>query len=416
MKISYSNKFDYKTQRLEWANDNKHICVLPYKSKQFYHSKNAVSPCCNLIIENSDEGFDHINKLKSSVESKQLYKNCRECYSCEDQGKISERTRFLLELTDNQIENFLQNVFIDDVYIHCTLSNKCNMACRSCNSNTSTLYAKIESGYEHKTISIFNNRKYENNLHDTIKEAIISQKQINLVISGGEGFIQEDFFKLNDWIIDNNYSRKINLTINTNGTIVNNNLLNSICNNYLKVKLAVSVDSIDENYHYVRWPGTWEKLENNLNSFEKFASAYSNFEFFLTPVWSINNIFYIDSWINYFSKTNLSAYDTPLYQPEWLDIQNLPNYLKEKLEPILLKLCNNEWLQNNKSFYANVKNIISLCRDKTESSKRTATWNTYLKKTAQWDSKTNTSLSVHNRKLYNLLSEEDRNIFNKWLN
>ena len=416
MKIPHSNKFDYKTERLEWANDNKHICILPYKSKQFYHSKKAVSPCCNLIIENSDKGFDHINNLKSSIESKQLYKKCSECYSCEDKGKISERTRFLIELTDNQIENFLLNASVDDVYIHCTLSNKCNMACRSCNSDTSTLYAKIESGHEHKTISIFNDRSYQNDLYDAITEAVINQNQINLVISGGEGFIQDDFFKLNDWIIDNNYSKKINLTINTNGTIVNDNLLNSICHNYHNVKLAISVDSINENYHYVRWPGTWEKLENNLHSFEKLAAVYVNFAYFLTPVWSINNIFYIESWINYFSKTNLAAYDTPLYQPEWLDIQNFPNYLKEKLELILLEVCNNEWLQSNISFYANVKNMISLCRDKTESSKRTAIWNTYLKKTAQWDLKTNTSLSVHNRKLYDLLSEEDRNIFNKWLN
>ena len=149
MIIPCSNTFNKTTDRHKWANDNQHICLLPYTSLQYFHSSKTVSPCCNLEKPKSGDFLTPIHELKQAIESGQTYENCKTCYQCESEGKISERTRYLIGLDDQQLDNLIHKQKIDrEFYIHCTLSNLCNMACRSCNSTTSSLFSKIDLGYE----------------------------------------------------------------------------------------------------------------------------------------------------------------------------------------------------------------------------------------------------------------------------
>jgi len=206
------------------------------------------------------------------------------------------------------------------------------------------------------------------------------------------------------------------LTINTNGSIDDELLYQTLCNNFKKVSLSISIDSINENYHYVRWPGSWQKMHKNLKSFANYQKQFKNFNFFLTPVWSINNIFYLLDWVVFFESFNdenelhLAAYDTPLWQPDWLDVQNLPGYIKkilvEKISPVLL----NPWLIRNKTFHANITNLIKLCTLQTDNQSNHY-WEEYLQNTSKWDVRTNTNLEVHNKLLYDTMSTEDTNLF-----
>jgi hypothetical protein len=183
------------------------------------------------------------------------------------------------------------------------------------------------------------------------------------------------------------------------------------------LSLAVSVDSINENYHYVRWPGTWQKIEENLKTFAYYRNNTNNFNFFLTPVWSTNNIFYVEDWIRYFENFKKEfnfpyffAYDTPLYQPSWLDIKYMPAYLKKHAATSLSTILNNKWLQSNKSLYVNINNLYSILLDTDNSDEKI--WKYYLQKTAEWDLKTNAKAQIYNQKMFNFLSEEDKNLFN----
>jgi pyruvate-formate lyase-activating enzyme len=438
MTIPYSNKFDKITDRQNWADDNQHICLLPYTSLQYFQLLKSASPCCNLeqtneddfskpinefkkIIQsgkdNSDNFLKPIYELKQAIESGNTYNNCKTCYQCESEGKISERTRYLIGLDDQQIDSFLENQTInEDFYIHCTLSNLCNMACRSCNSYTSSLFSKVDHGHELALGTMSDHSNHWNSLLDSIIRETSTQKNVILVVSGGEGSIQPDFYKLVDWLIANNISKKIQLTINTNGSIDDELLYQNLCNNFKKVSLSISIDSINENYHYVRWPCTWSKINKNLNSFVSYKKQFKNFNFFLTPVWSINNIFYLTDWVEFFESFNnnndlyLDAYDTPLYQPDWLDVQNLPAYIKnilvEKISPVLL----NPWLIRNKTFHANITNLIKLCATSTNAQSDMA-WHEYLRNTAKWDVRTNTELSIHNKLMYEIMNAEDTTLF-----
>jgi len=410
--ILTNTRYNQYTNRKEWAIDNKHICYLPYNSLQFFHSSKYVSPCCNLKKTYETDYLKPILQIKNAIKSKKTFANCSVCYECEEDGKISERTRYLIELTDSELDNFLEKQDVPNFNIHCTFSNLCNMACRSCNINTSSLFAKIETGTEYKTPTISDDLSYWETMLKTITNEVNNRELVNLVISGGEGFVQPDFKKLLDWLIETELSKKINLTVNTNGIVDNEKLIKFLCDNFKGVSLAVSVDSIYENYHYVRWPGTWERIEQNLDTFAYYRNNTQNFNFFLTPVWSINNIFYVTDWILYFEnfkeKNNFAhffAYDTPLFQPSWLDIKNMPTYLKLAAAKSLETILDNNWLKLNKSLDTNLNNLYSILQLPQHDAKE---WNYYLNKTAEWDSKTNAKSEVYNAKLYQLLSDTDK--------
>lgn len=420
--ILTNDRFDRYTQRKEWATDNKHICYLPYNSLQFFHSSKYISPCCNLIPTVETDYIQPIIRIKQAITEKKPFLNCSICYNCEADGKISERTRYLIELTDNQLDNFLREQEVAAFNIHCTFSNLCNMACRSCNVDTSSLFAKIETGKEMKTSTISDDSNYWNTLLNSIKTEVNQRELVNLVISGGEGFVQPDFKKLLDWLIVNDIASKINLTVNTNGIVDNEKFIKFLCDNFKQVSLAVSVDSIYENYHYVRWPGTWERIEDNLNTFSYYRNNTKNFNFFLTPVWSINNIFYVADWILYFEnfkqKYNFPyffAYDTPLYQPSWLDIKYMPDYVKKRAAQSLETVLDNKWLHTNKSLNTNINNLYSILLN-GKNNTHEETWRSYLEKTAEWDVKTNASAETYNCKLFDSLNDNDKALFYNYKN
>jgi organic radical activating enzyme len=421
MKIPYSNQFDLKTDRVNWANHNQHICVLPYKALQFFHSTQSVSPCCNLIKRPETDFLRPILDIKQAVESGETYKDCRDCYDCEANGKISERTRYLIELSDDQLNGFLDDTSsnLDEFYVHCTLSNLCNMACRSCNIQTSSLFAKIEMGHEYLTETILDTPNYWDTMLKSIKDAVNQQPKVVVVVSGGEGFVQSDFHRLVNWLIDEGLSKKIKLTINTNGSIADFKTFENLINNFKQIELAVSIDSIYENYHYVRWPMQWDKIKQNLDCYVEYKNKFENFNFFLTPVWSINNIFYLNDWVLFFEEYSknvnfLASYDTPLYQPDWLDIRYLPSYIKSVLAEQLKNIVDNAWLIKNKAFHANVCNLYSICLQKENVSNQSLVWQQYLKNTAKWDVRTKSDLSIHNQKMYSIMSVDDKDLFSKF--
>lgn len=394
--------------KLQWSKDNPYICLLPYTSRQFFFDKNTVSPCCNLKRTQNNNPYIHINELKDSVEQNKHYAPCQECYNCENNGKLSERQRHLLELDDDTFNRLLTDKTSDTFSIHCTLSNVCNMACRSCDAEHSSLYSKISTGKETPGHTLSKYNHFWKSLLNTINDAVDQHNKVFLVISGGEGFVQPDFFKLIDWLIDQGINNSVCLTVNTNGSVFNQELYDKLCTSFAQLDLAVSIDSIYENYHYVRWPGTWAKIESNLIKFAEYKKKFTNFNFFLTPVWSINNIFYLKDWVEYFSKFdngNISAYDTPLWQPSWLDVRYLPQYLKEELVKDLEQVVSNSWLQNNKSFHANILNLIEQCSENFDNQE--IEWKKYIQNTKVWDNKTKTKLAIHCEKLYNKLNEND---------
>ena len=414
---------DEDTNIVEWAKENKHICAQPYTTLQYFFN-DAVKPCCNFSLPATTDYFTPIQELKQAIETGQTDDRCRLCYKCEDEGLISERIRSLNIWDVDRLKTFITTHKIDsNFYVHCTLSGLCNMACRSCNEGNSSLYAKIWTGKDGSTATLSDNTHAWQSLLDNIITAVNTQDNVILVVSGGEGLVQPDFFKLIDWLIANDLNKKITLQINTNGSVDKAELFLELTDKFKAVHLSISVDSVYENYYYVRWPVTWDKIHKNLNSFVHYAKTIPNFSFGLTPVFSINNIFYLSDWIKFFQSfaeehriPYIYALDTPLYNPDWLDIQYMPMYIKQALAEDLSTVVDNPALLSGScvGFRANVLNIIQIANSPTTQPNQPSVWKEYLRKTATWDHLTKAKFAEHNKKLYNLLNSDDRAFFERY--
>jgi organic radical activating enzyme len=407
---------------ITWARNNKHVCKEPYKNLQFTYEK--VNPCCQFRPATPGYSLDQINDLKVSIESGTLPSGCDQCVSVEDDGAISERMRSLVGMDKNAILEFLHNPedSIQQFDLMVQLSNRCNMACRSCHAGNSNLYAKIWDNKKYNN-KLFVSESNLNVVYESIKTTYDKYgSKLRVIVTGGETFIQPDLTDLCNWIINAGISNDIHLSINTNGTVDDLDLISKLCANFKKVNLIISVDSVYDNYYYVRWPYTWDKIEKNLNTFSGYTREFQNLNINIATVFSINNICYIPDLISYFSSFKQGVEERPvdmsnfpLSRPTYLDAKYIPQYIKNSIVPDVRPTLLNPLISvNHKWVGTSIDNLLTTMENTTDNSRQLQVWHTYLSTTARWDTLTKAEFSIHNKKFYDLLNDEDIGIYNSF--
>ena len=423
--ISHSSKFDIELERLQWAQDNKHICIIPYIERQV--RSDEINPCCLYGLHNGPEtrfiDFDNFNSriktIKNNIESGQIDKNCYSCHHAESNNQISDRVRQLLQHTSQEINEFLATKQTKEFTDIITFSNECNMACRMCNSGTSSLYGLIWENKKNTVKHLSDHSEYWKFLQEDIKNKIHNMQEVyRITIMGGEGTIQKDLFRLTDWLIKENLSQKVHLQISTNGSVFHDEIFDHWCKNFRHLSFAISVDSTNaDNFPYVRYPVKFEKISKNLQSFKKFNTCPQEFVFFITPTFYINNIAYLKDFLDYFEEFDsdtkcLEIRDNTLSSPEYLKLSNLPNYIKKQLVDQITEYINcYSILERNHMFKTSIDNMLDQLRISEFS---IASWRKYLYTSAKWDRLTGTDIAFHNKKLWDLFNDEDKSLYQQY--
>ena len=414
--IPHSNKFNFVTDREQWIEDNKHICTYPYVGA---HTKSRWDPCC-WYRSTVDFNSSSVTRVKEHIESQKIDAFCYYCTNQEKNNLLSGRQRALLELSPEDLQSFLQNKKLNEFTVTITLSNKCNMACRICGPHLSSLYGQLIGIKNFSSPNLSDNVQYWEEIKNSIKEGVNQYNVYRLTITGGEGTIQNDLYKLVDWLYQQNLSQKINLHLLTNGSTFLEETFSEWQQMFKQIDFGLSIDSVNENYSYVRWPMKFDKLEKNLYQFSEFSKKYKNFTYFITPTFYINNIAYLPEWLEFFEKfynagNNFVIFDNTFVEPNFLAIANLPTYLKNNLLTIIEPLPNLDLniLKKNTQFRESMHNIIEQLKMDLEiipsqQFKQQELWREYLQQTAKWDLLTNTSLPVSNQKLWDRLSGQDQ--------
>jgi hypothetical protein len=436
----WDNRFDYD-QRREWIEQNPYVCMLPFNThgiqvefnnkllpeKQKTYLKNTC--CCNLIVDQTDDvlpdtPINWFNDIQQTIINAEPNARCQRCYKLEAETGSSERVMSLISTPADEIDNFLSKGQVNSVNFKIKFSNLCNLACRSCSPAFSSKYAQVHNLEVPQALNedIGEVEEVWNFITKSIQHYVKNNGEVFLSIYGGESLIQPGAIKLLSWLYNNHLAPQISLDITTNLTKVESKLID-LLGHFRAVHFAVSIDSVNENYNYVRCPADFNQVKSNL---ELIHNNINNININLQPLWNLNNIFYINDylthWQDWFDQQNIhniSISNVVMINPFSLTIQNLPVEYRPALVTELEKARNHRIFSNgaNLSFKQWIDGMIEFAQSSTViHNEHGHGFEQFLFNTAKHDCANKTQMQTGNKKFYDILSIADRELLASFQN
>ena len=237
----------------------------------FYHT-NLAKVCC-VNTHKSWSNPVEFRKSKFIKNLKQEFLNgdqpasCKACWDLEDVGMRSVRENLMSSRQEQTINKFDLDSEYNLEYLEFRASNLCNFSCVICSPESSNQLGK-EVTKNPVLLNYFSPDSGLQEITDANWQHILSLlpgiKQIHL--TGGEPMLIKHYYQLLDYLIDNNYSQQIFLTITTNGSVLNPTLLSRF-NQFSKTKITISIDGAGKKAEYQRYGTDWESVKRNCITF-----------------------------------------------------------------------------------------------------------------------------------------------------
>lgn len=411
--------------RLIWAKENPAACPAPFSGvslRAHYVDRPDVrySCCCNLEIKDIIPGQQQVffQQLRDSMQAGQIHPACKICHSDESRGAISERIRYWLDYSEKDFSQFLERWNSDVFEIKVKFSNLCPMACRSCDSAESSTYAQIV-----KDNSVFNHIRQDFTLDpenwQAVKESVqqVADQYARPVLHliGGEPLVQQGCERLMAWMKEQGLCSRFELRLTTSWAVNLSSEFLELMKSFRYVTFLLSIDSVGTNYHYVRWPVKFEKVEKNLATLINIMPSLNAARVHLIPVFSLNNVFYLSDYLDYFyqwqQQNNIGVVlsNQHLFSPQYLQLEILPGPYRQRLADALSVCIEHPMVKQGQSvLQASLKSTIDQLRRAPGDEQQ---FLAYLRYTAEFDVRTRTRFEEYNTRLYHLLSDEHRAIY-----
>jgi molybdenum cofactor biosynthesis enzyme MoaA len=249
---------------------------------------------------------------------------CHTCYELEH-GKqgfdiISDRIFYIREFKKTPLDTYRVNNF-DLQTIDVRWTNLCNFACVYCSADFSSKWAA--------ELNVKTPIPSEEQLANFREYIYKHAKQLKHVyLAGGEPLlIKENLELLKELDPD------VNIRINTNLSKVDTGIFDAVCK-FKNVHWTVSVETIEQEFEYIRFGGQWSDFLDNLTTIRQLGHKIS-----FNMLWFLLNYDTVFGCVDYLKGLgfhNNSFIIGALLTPEYLNIRHLPknvlNLLKTKLE------------------------------------------------------------------------------------
>lgn len=263
--------------------DNKSLCVMPWIG--IHQDGNKVDSCC---IQITDQNYDVAVVKKNMLDNKKP-KECRECYLIEDGNSISNRVLLSSEwsqrLNIKTIEDLNNSNKIE--YFDFRLDNTCNLMCRTCNPQNSSLiekeYSKIGlyTGIPiNKKTSFFNDDQLKNGKR--------------FYFAGGEPLWHPDFLKTLEQL-EGLGLLDADIQINTNAAKIPKKVID-IFKKFSNLFFIVSFDGFEDKLTYIRWPNKWDLFCENVKILSELSEKPLQFNCVIS-LYNITNCYSMLKWI-----------------------------------------------------------------------------------------------------------------------
>lgn len=320
---------------------------------------------------------DYMKSVRKLMLKGEVPASCSKCFKEEQEGIASKRIweTGTWHYNNVDIPKLIQETQEDGSvpyklqYLDLRLGHTCNLKCVMCSPHDSSLWVP-----EHKKVfpifksplikkqmswdgSEFNNHWHENpEFWREINEQIPNIKE--LYFAGGEPLLIKEHKQFLLEIIDRGYADQIGLRYNTNGILINDEMID-IWEKFKKVKVGISIDGMGDRVGYIRYPTDWKVVEQNLWRLEQTSDRI---QVNIALAAQILNIKHIPDFIKWkvssgFKKLNFEknvAGQTNgggligvhlLWIPTWLSLRVLPKEDKQEVRELFQDL--KFWLWDN---------------------------------------------------------------------
>jgi len=287
-------------------------------------------------------------KVRDLLSGDDRLPQCRGCYHEEAVGYESRRIKENFKsviFTEQAFErSYLQSPWHDKfesrtadphpIDWHIDFGNECNLACKMCHSGaSSTIAAHLRRIGEYagpvKTSWADDPAAWKNFL-DSVDAAPIRR----IHVMGGEPMLIKRYREFIDYLIDKKRF-EISLSFVTNGTIVNQELLDKL-KQFANVDIEISIESIYENNDYIRQGCRIDQIMDSIRLVS--ANQDDKLQLVLRTAPQLLSIGTYADLIRYAYDNCLIIEGIPLIRPDFMAIRVLPIALREKLLPAFIEL------------------------------------------------------------------------------
>ena len=219
------------------------------------------SMCCHTPWRAMQAGEDWFNgqvmtERRQQHSSDQRHSDCTHCWRLEDAGQLSSRQ------TESNTQPRLE----------IKISNTCDMACRYCRPNSSSIWAERmrEFGYSKKALLA----EKQTPRHQAVTQEFITwlQKELprftqgrGLLFTGGEPFLDDRFYSLLESLDIRDTKIHINTNLNTPQHLWSRqtDLITHLINHNNRVYLRCSIDGVGAQQEWQRQGSSWDRLQAN---------------------------------------------------------------------------------------------------------------------------------------------------------
>ncbi len=328
---------------------NKSLCPLPFTGA-IVNTDGSVQ-CCSISKEtlgNVNEmplvkilkQSDKLRRIKREMLDNKFPYNCTDCYAKERHHEnvnlenISNRLYHIKILKDSPFKLYKDEHQFELQQMDLRWRNTCNFACVYCDSMFSSVWAQFEG----QSDKMSNHAMQET--FDFVKDNIKNLKTIYM--AGGEPFLIKENLKILDLILEEN--QDLLLRINTNLSILTPKIYEKL-QKLENVHWIVSAESTQQRFNYIRWPGNYQTLLNNMSKIQKLPHKVS-----INMTWNIfcaeNILDFIDNMMENGVHPNQFIMNA-LYDPPEQNVLNITIPQRDRI----IKRIKNRMTQTDKKFF-----------------------------------------------------------------
>ena len=320
---------------------------------------------------------DFMKNVRTTMLAGEIPASCTGCFDEESQGIVSKRiweTYTWLNDEGVDAEELIRQTEEDGTvperlqYLDLRLGHTCNIKCVMCSPHDSSKWVadwqKLVPQLEDESVKkqmTWDKKEFNNKWHEKesfwkeLYAQIPNLKQV--YFAGGEPLMIKEHKMFIQEIVRQGYQDKVLLRYNSNGLLVDNELI-ELWSKFRKVKFAVSVDASFERDDYIRFPGKFAEVERTLHMLD---NTPDNIHVSMATAVQIFNIKHIPDFIKWkvnsnFKKMNVGrVHNMPMggglvnahlvHIPTFLNITMLPEADKQDVRERFAEL--KTWLWDN---------------------------------------------------------------------